>query len=165
MGKYVKVRNNNAWFELLSRMLYVRWCCKTIGQGKNRRKIGKKVPVPTPAADVLYNNSIYNYVLTWIYDQNYEVYIAHDSRIVRVGKNRFDVFRLMIDDLLNDYFDTVKQQKCRVSPMAMFSLYDYANAAKHKRKIALIALDDTQFTCINVNTKKYYDAYFGGFKF
>ena len=163
MKQFVKIRGYKAWFEIFSRTLFVRWCCRTIGAGKNQRKIGKKVPVPAPLPDVLYNNSIYNYVLTWIYEQGYEVYVLHDTRLRRVGRNRFDDFRLMIDDLLNDYFDQAEKQKCKVSPMAMFSLYDYGNATKNKRRVAIIALDETKFTCVTIATLPYFDSYFGGF--
>lgn len=168
MKQFVKIRGYKAWFEIHSRMLFVRWCCRVlIGKtGKNagkKIKVGKKVPVPTPVPDVLYNNSIYNYVLTWIFEQGYEVYLVHDSRCVRVGRNRFDEFRLMIDEMLNDYFSLAKTQKCKVSPMAMFTMYDYQNASKNRRSVAIIALDETKFTCLGINTKPYYDAYFGGF--
>jgi hypothetical protein len=164
-----KIRNRNAWYEVPTRTLYVKWCCLT-RQVKSKKtgrtktiKQAKKVPVPTPAPDVLYNNSIYTYLVNWIYLQDYEVYLVHDTRFVRVGKNRFDDFRLMIDELLNDYFNLAKRTSCKLSPMAMFSLYDFRNASKHKRKIAIISLDESDFTCVQMKTRGYFDYYFGGY--
>lgn len=152
----------NAWYEVISRTLFVRWCCRKLKNGKKAaKKISKKIPVDTPKPDVLYNNSIYTYLINWIYLQNYEVYVLHDKELRRVGMNRYDDFRLMIDEMLNDYFDAAGKIKCRVSPMAMFTLYDYENSPKHHRKVAIIALDETQFTCLTMNTRRYFDAYFG----
>jgi len=159
---------------VFSRILFVRWCCKKIGgywKGEvghkvwvKKRKIGKKIPVPTPVPDVLYNNSIYTYLINYIYTQDYEVYLLHDTRLRRIGKNRYDEFRLMIDEMLNDYFALAAKTKCKVSPMAMFTLYDYQNASKHRRSIVIITLDETDFTCVSVNPKPYFDYYFGGYK-
>lgn len=168
MKKFSKIRGLNAWYEVIARTLYVRWCCRTIiiRKGKNKgqkKKISKKIAVQTPQPDILYNNSIYTYLVNWVFTQNYEVYLLHGTELRRVGKNRFDDFRLMIDEILNDYFLSVSQmsKKCPYSPMAKFSLYDYGNSPKHKRRVVIIALDETDFTCTTIPMGRYFFKYFG----
>lgn len=148
-------------YESFSRTLYVKGRLRTIGLGKKKRKIAKKIIVQTPKPDVLYNNSVYTYLVNWIYVQKYEVYLLHGTELRRVGQNRFDDFRLMIDELLNDYFHKVSGVRCKASPMAMFSMYDYGNSLSHKRKVVIIALDESDFTCVTMRTQTYFDNYFG----
>ena len=153
--KLRKLFRYRAWYDLISRELFLRF------RGRKTQKLGKPILVPKPVPDILYNQSVYNYLMTWIYVQGYEVYLTHDSRISRIGISSFDDVRLMIDELLNKYFDEVEKTKCKASPMAMFYLYDYTAVQKHRRKIAILALDETKFTCVQIPTKKYYDSYFG----
>lgn len=161
----IKIKRYQAWFDTITRTLWVRWCCRTVirksGKNKGKKvKLGKYIPVQTPRPDVLYNQSVYNYLISWIYENDYRVYVLHDTRLRYVGVEHFDVLRIMLDDLLDDYFNTVSGMKCRVSPMAMFSLYDFRNALKHKRKIAILSLDETKFTCVQIATKPFFDGYF-----
>lgn len=164
MKQFAKIRGINAWYEIPTRTLYVKSGFRTIGKGKNKRKIAKKIAIQTPQPDVLYNNSVYTYLVNWIYVQGYEVYLLHNRELRRVGQNRFDDFRLMIDDLLNDYFAKVSKVRCKVSPMVTFSMYDYGNSLQHKRKVVIIALDETDFTCVptmSVNISRFFASYFG----